>query len=367
MAIRTFAFASLLLLWSGLVAGLTSTLQQVTNFGTNPTNVGMYVYKPTSVSSSPALIVAIHYCTGTAQAYFNGSPYAQLADQYGFIVIYPSSPNSGTCWDVSSKKSLTHDGGGDSTGIASMVAYAKTQYGVNPDQVFVTGSSSGGMMTNVLAATYPDVFKAGIVYSGVGAGCFVSASGGVDAWNSTCSSGQSTASAAQWAAVVHNMYPGYTGAYPRMQEYHGTADSTLNYANLAEEVKQWAGVHGYDASAPAQVLQNTPLSGYTKSIYGPNLQGISAAGVGHTVPIQGTEDLKWFGIIGGSGTTAPSGPTTTAPGSTTTAPVTTTSSAAGATQTKWGQCGGTGYNGPTTCASGLTCVAVSPPYYYQCQ
>ena len=144
MAIRTFAFASLLLLWFGLVAGLTSTLQQVTNFGTNPTNVGMYVYKPTSVSSSPALIVAIHYCTGTAQAYFNGSPYAQLADQYGFIVIYPSSPNSGTCWDVSSKKSLTHDGGGDSTGIASMVAYSKTQYGVNPDQVFVTGSSSGG-------------------------------------------------------------------------------------------------------------------------------------------------------------------------------------------------------------------------------
>ena len=93
MSIRAFAFASLLLLWSGLVAGLTSTLQQVTNFGTNPTNVGMYVYKPTSVSSSPALIVAIHYCTGTAQAYFNGSPYAQLAD---------------------------------------------------PDQVFVTGSSSGG-------------------------------------------------------------------------------------------------------------------------------------------------------------------------------------------------------------------------------
>ncbi|KAL1747360.1 carbohydrate esterase family 1 and carbohydrate-binding module family 1 protein [Schizophyllum fasciatum] len=365
MAIR--AFASLLLLWSGLAAGLTSTLQQVTNFGTNPTNVGMYVYRPTTVAASPALIVAIHYCTGTAQAYFSGSPYAQLADQYGFVVVYPSSPNSGTCWDVSSKKSLTHDGGGDSTGIASMVAYAKKQYSVDPDKVFVTGSSSGGMMTNVLAATYPDVFKAGIVYSGVGAGCFVSASGGVDAWNSTCSSGQSTASAAQWAAVAHDMYPGYTGSYPRMQEYHGTADSTLNYNNLAEEVKQWAGVHGYDAAAPAQVLQNTPLSGYTKSIYGPNLQGISAAGVGHTVPIQGTEDLKWFGIIGSSGTAAPSSPATPTRITTTRAPVSTTTSAAGATQTRWGQCGGTGYNGPTTCASGSTCVAVSPPYYYQCQ
>ncbi|TRM60394.1 carbohydrate esterase family 1 and carbohydrate-binding module family 1 protein [Schizophyllum amplum] len=356
----------LLLLWSGLATALTSTLQQVTNFGTNPTNVGMYVYRPTTVSSSPALIVAIHYCTGTAQAYFSGSPYAQLADQYGFIVIYPSSPNSGTCWDVSSKKSLTHNGGGDSTGIASMVAYAKTQWGVDSNKVYVTGSSSGGMMTNVLSATYPDVFKAGIVYSGVAAGCFVSAAGGVDAWNSTCSGGQSTASAAQWASVARDMYPGYTGSYPRMQEYHGTADSTLNYNNLNEEVKQWAGVFGYNTSAPTQVQQNTPLSGYTKSIYGPNLQGISASGVGHTVPIQGAEDLKWFGIVGGT-TTAPSGPTTTTAPGTTTAPVSTTSSASGATQSQWGQCGGTGWNGPTACAAGATCVAVSPPYYYQCQ
>ncbi|KAK4182100.1 fungal-specific transcription factor domain-protein [Podospora australis] len=34
---------------------------------------------------------------------------------------------------------------------------------------------------------------------------------------------------------------------------------------------------------------------------------------------------------------------------------------------KYGQCGGNGYTGCTTCASGSTCVAVSPPYYSQCQ
>jgi acetylxylan esterase len=61
-----------LFLWSGLVAGLTSTLQQVTNFGSNPTGVGMFVYKPTTVKANPAVIVAVHYCSGTAQAYFTG-------------------------------------------------------------------------------------------------------------------------------------------------------------------------------------------------------------------------------------------------------------------------------------------------------
>ncbi|KAK0439881.1 hypothetical protein EV421DRAFT_832139 [Armillaria borealis] len=79
-------------------------------------------------------------------------------------------------------------------------------------------------------------------------------------------------------------------------------------------------------------------------------------------------------ISRGSGnSTAPSSTvaTTAAPTTSTVASSTTiastTTSASGATQTQWGQCGGTGYAGPTLCASGTACVAVSPPYYYQCQ
>ncbi|KAF9484113.1 hypothetical protein BDN70DRAFT_197146 [Pholiota conissans] len=74
-----------------------------------------------------------------------------------------------------------------------------------------------------------------------------------------------------------------------------------------------------------------------------------------------------------SGTTT-TGPTTTAPPTTTTTKptttpttVSTTTTAAGPTQTQWGQCGGNGYTGPTVCAGTFKCVAVSPPYYYQCQ
>ncbi|KAG8760199.1 hypothetical protein FRC14_003753 [Serendipita sp. 396] len=37
-----------------------------------------------------------------------------------------------------------------------------------------------------------------------------------------------------------------------------------------------------------------------------------------------------------------------------------------ATQTLYGQCGGTNYSGPTVCTTGATCVAISPPWYYQC-
>jgi acetylxylan esterase len=123
------------------------SLQQVTNFGNAPTKAGFYIYVPKKLAASPGIIVAIHFCTGSAQAYYTGSPYKTLSEQYGFIVIYPSSPHSGTCWDVSSKQTLTHEGGGDSNTIANMVKWTLKEYKADAQKVFVTGSSSGAMMT----------------------------------------------------------------------------------------------------------------------------------------------------------------------------------------------------------------------------
>ena len=76
------------------------SLQPVPNYGSNPAGVPMFVYVPRALASKPGVVVAIHYCGGTAQAYYSGSPYAKLAEQYGFLIVYPSSPHSGTCWDV---------------------------------------------------------------------------------------------------------------------------------------------------------------------------------------------------------------------------------------------------------------------------
>nr|QBA31203.1 acetyl esterase precursor [Evansstolkia leycettana] len=342
------------------------SLQQVTNFGSNPTNVGMYIYVPNNLATNPGIVVAIHYCTGSAQAYYSGSPYAQLAEQYGFIVIYPSSPYSGTCWDVSSQAALTHNGGGDSNSIANMVTWTISQFNADTSKVFVTGSSSGAMMTNVMAATYPELFAAATVYSGVPAGCFVSSTNQVDAWNSSCAQGQVIDTPAQWASVAENMYPGYTGPRPRMQIYHGSVDTTLYPQNYYETCKQWAGVFGYNYDSPQQTINNDPEANYQTTIWGPNLQGIFATGVGHTVPIHGTQDMEWFGFAGES---TGGGTTTTSATTTTTSKPTSTTSSGGSTSTAvaqhWGQCGGIGWTGPTTCVSPYTCTFVND-YYYQC-
>lgn len=154
-------------------AASAASLQRVNSFGANTSNAKMFIYVPDKLAEKPAIMyvdplrsylpptrrhaltrrgewensVAIHYCTGSAQAYFTGSPYKGLADKNGFIVIYPESPYSGTCWDVSSKATLTHNGGANSNSIANMVTYTLDKYKGDATKVFVTGSSSGAMMT----------------------------------------------------------------------------------------------------------------------------------------------------------------------------------------------------------------------------
>lgn len=173
-------------------------LQQVTSFGANPTAVGMFVYIPAQLASPPPLIVALHYCQGSAQDYFTGTQYANLADTHGFIVVYPNSPaGTGGCWDVHTNATLTHNAGGDSLGIISQVRYAIANYGVDATRVFATGTSSGAMMTNVLMGAYPDVFAAGSAFSGVPYGCFE----GPDMWNSQCSTGQLIKTPQQWVGI----------------------------------------------------------------------------------------------------------------------------------------------------------------------
>ena len=86
--------------FQSLVSAAAGALQQITtNFGPNPTNVGFFVYVPAKLQAKPPIMVNPHACHGSAQTVFVGSQFATLADQYGYIVIYPDSPNTvDKCW-----------------------------------------------------------------------------------------------------------------------------------------------------------------------------------------------------------------------------------------------------------------------------
>jgi endo-1,4-beta-xylanase len=262
-------------LWSGLLGLLVAaallvtgspaqaaSLTQVTGFGYNPTNLEMYLYVPDHVRPHPAVVVALHYCGGSGPVFYANTQFAALADQYGFILVYPSVTRASKCFDVSSPGALTHRSTSDPAGIVSMVRYVQRHFHADPRRTFAAGLSSGAMMTNVLLGDYPDVFAAGAAYAGVPFGCF--ATSDPSGWNSDCANGLITKTPRQWGDEVRDTYPGYRGPRPRMQLWHGTDDAILHYPNLGEEIKQWTDVAG---ASQTPTSTDSPQPTWTRTRY----------------------------------------------------------------------------------------------------
>jgi acetylxylan esterase len=231
-----------------------------------PQYISMYEVMPTTPANPPPVLVAAHYCGGSASAMYNFTNMnfvEELANEYGVIMVFPQTQNncggplytgsngqngcSSACWDVGSTASLTNGGNGDTEAIAEMIEYEVKTNHANPNRVYVMGDSSGAMMVEALAAVYPNVFQAGAEYSGVPAGCWSDGYEVVNGvttnnWGGTCANGQDTMTAAQWGALVDKMDPGYSGPRPRLQLYHGSMDTTINYTDQVEAVLEWTNV-----------------------------------------------------------------------------------------------------------------------------
>ncbi|MGP3966718.1 extracellular catalytic domain type 1 short-chain-length polyhydroxyalkanoate depolymerase [Streptomyces sp. 6N223] len=279
-------------------------LVEVTDFGDNPGNLQMHVYVPDSAPASPAIVVAMHGCGGNGPGFAGSSEFNGLADQHGFIVIYPTATKQtamGNCFDVWSPESKTHGGGSDPASIVSMVTYAEQQYGGDPERVFATGSSSGGMETQALLAVYPDVFKAGASFMGVPFTCFANEAD-FPPQTSQCVNGSMDKTPQEWGDAVRGAYPEYTGPRPRVQLWHGTADPLVPYQLQQEAVEQWTDVAelsqtptSSDQPQPGWMRDQFADSGGTVQV-----EAISVEGAGHSLPMSGmaAAAIAFFGIDG---------------------------------------------------------------------
>ncbi|MEU4791190.1 PHB depolymerase family esterase [Micromonospora tulbaghiae] len=304
-----------------------ASLTEVTSFGDNPGRMRMHVYVPDARPARPATVVAMHGCGGSGPGFYSGSEFAGLADRYGFIVIYPSATQQagfGNCFDTWSDAAKRRGGGSDPVSLISMVRYVQQQYGADPDRVYATGSSSGGMMTNHMLALYPDVFKAGAAFMGVPFNCFAGAAD-YPPGSSQCTGGNMNRTPQQWGDAVRQAYPGYTGPRPRVQLWHGTNDTLVPYSLLQETIEQWTNVFGLSQNPTST---DTPQSGWNRRRYADangtvQVEAYSIQGAGHSLPSAGmaAAALAFFGLTSTPDpTTPPPGPTTPPPGPTTPPP-----------------------------------------------
>lgn len=273
-----------------------AALVEVTDFGENPGNLRMHLYVPDSVRPDPAVVVAMHGCTGSGPGFYQSSEFAALANQHGFIVIYPSASKHGNCFDVWSGAATRRDGGSDPVSIVSMVGYVKERY--HAGRVFATGGSSGAMATTALLVLYPEVFSAGVAFMGIPFGCFPSeAEFGP---GTPCFGGTADKSPGAWGDLARATNPDHTGPWPRVQLWHGTSDALIGYPVLREQVDQWTDLHGL---GPSPTSTDSPRPGWTRQRFGSpcgpaKVEAVTVAGGEHNLPTTGMAGraIEFFGL-----------------------------------------------------------------------
>jgi poly(hydroxyalkanoate) depolymerase family esterase len=121
------------------------------------------------VSARPLLVV-LHGCQQSAEAMARLSRFDDLATTHGFVVLYPetepSVENPYGCWRWWAPENQVRRGGEPEV-IVNMVSEANSVISVDRQRVYVTGLSSGGAMSAIVGALYPDVFAAVGVHSGM--------------------------------------------------------------------------------------------------------------------------------------------------------------------------------------------------------
>jgi poly(hydroxyalkanoate) depolymerase family esterase len=195
-------------------------------------NTRMDLYVPDEPATPTPIVVTLHYCGGNSQ---NAHPWLEsYADDLGFAIITPGA--GGQCFDAAPQRT------GERANVVAMVDYVVTMHGGDATRVFAVGASSGACMTQALLAAYPEVFAGGSSLAGVPAGAWTA--GNSYGWSTSGTSGGQG-----WGDKVRQANPGYTGARPRVQLWHGQGDTTLTYSqSYPAQVAQWTNVFGVDDS-----------------------------------------------------------------------------------------------------------------------
>jgi poly(hydroxyalkanoate) depolymerase family esterase len=214
------------------------------------------LYVPRSYTGQAVpLVVMLHGCTQSSVDFATGTRMNTFAEGKAFLVAYPeqaSSANNSKCWNWF-QPTDQQGGKGEPSLIAGITRQIMNSYNVDVERVYVAGMSAGGAMAVIMAASYPDLYAAVGVHSGLAYQAAHDISTGFAAMR------RGTAQSTRRLAT----------AIPLIA-FHGDLDTTVSPLNADHLLDQWLRAHERGGSAlAARVERGQAANGraYTRSIY----------------------------------------------------------------------------------------------------
>jgi poly(hydroxyalkanoate) depolymerase family esterase len=163
------------------------------------------------------LIVMLHGCTQSPDDFAAGTQMNVVAEEQSFLVAYPGqiqAANHSKCWNWFKTSDQSRDQGEPSL-IAGITRQIISDYRIDPKHVFVAGLSAGGAAAAIMGWTYPDLYAAVGVHSGLACGAAHDLQSALHAMKQGAS----------------NVRPGKNARVIPTIVFHGDRDATVNARN----------------------------------------------------------------------------------------------------------------------------------------
>ena len=198
-------------------------------------NYRLFVQSSYSAGRAMPLVVMLHGCTQTPDSFATSTGMDALGESAGFLVAYPEQPTSANAircfrWFEPAHQSR---GSGEPSIVAGIVGQISGRYTVDSDRVFAAGFSAGAGLSAILGATYPDVFAAIVVGSGLEYKAASSATA-----SSGAMSGGGPNPVTQGDLAFRAM--GSASRVVPTLVFHGSSDTTVAPVNGGQVISQWA-------------------------------------------------------------------------------------------------------------------------------